>query len=77
MFEHAGSVENERGGEVTDTDKYNTCFTAASKAAQKLERAYHSGSGINKARLAYEAALKAMNDARNIMDERLNSEVAK
>ena len=59
---------------MTDTDNYNACFTAASKAAQKLERAYHSGRGIKEARAAYEAARRAMNEARNIMDDRLNRE---
>ena len=59
---------------MKDTDNYNAAFIAHVKTARKLERAYHSGRGIKEARAAYEAARKAMNEARNIMDERLATE---
>jgi hypothetical protein len=61
---------------VTDTDNYNAAFMATQKASQKLERAYHSGRGIKEARAAYESARKSLNEARNIMDERLNKEAS-
>jgi hypothetical protein len=57
---------------ATDTDKYNAAFIAHVETAGRLDAAYHSGRGIKKAQAAYEAARKAMNEARNIMDERLN-----
>ena len=57
---------------MTDTDNYNAAFIAHVKTGRKLERAYHSGRGIKEARVAYEAARRAMNEARAVMDERLN-----
>jgi hypothetical protein len=75
VSEHAWRVENERGGEVTDTDKYNAAFLAHVKSARKLTQAYHSGRGIKEACAVYEAARKAVNEARAVMDERLNSEM--
>jgi hypothetical protein len=59
---------------VKDTDKYNAAFIAHVKSARRLDQAYHSGRGIKEARANYEAARKAMNEARNIMDERLATE---
>ena len=64
--------ETERGDEVTDTDNYNAAFIAHVKTGRRLEQAYHSGRGIKEAQAAYEAARKAMNEARAVMDERLN-----
>jgi hypothetical protein len=57
---------------VTDTDNYNAAFMAHVKTARRLDAAYHSGRGIKEACAAYEAARQAMNEARNVMDERLN-----
>jgi hypothetical protein len=59
---------------VKDTDNYNAAFIAHVKSARRLDQAYHSGRGIKEARAAYESARKALNEARNIMDERLNKE---
>jgi hypothetical protein len=68
---------NERGGEVTDTDKYNAAFLAHVKSARKLTQAYNSGRGIKEARAVYEAERKTMNEARAVMDERLNKDADK
>ena len=64
------------GEQVTDTDNYNAAFIAVQKASRKLEQAYNSGRGIKEACAAYESARRAMNEARNIMDERLNKEAS-
>jgi hypothetical protein len=61
---------------VTDTDNYNAAFMATQKAARRLEAAYHSRRGIKEAFAAYESARKSLNEARNIMDERLNKEAS-
>ncbi len=60
---------------MTDTDNYNAAFMAHVKTARRLDAAYHSGRGIKEARAAYESARKALNEARAVMDERLNNEV--
>ena len=61
---------------MTDTENYNAAFITHVKSARRLDAAYHSGRGIKEARAAYESARRAMNEARNIMDERLNKEAS-
>ena len=61
---------------MTDTDNYDAAVIAHVKTCRRLEAAYHSGRGIKEACVAYKAARKALNEARNIMDERLNKEAS-